>query len=181
MLRLKHVSLWSIMTEQNFSNLQHSGVTLENKVECQISPQTLCGGVGMFQIEKTSPFLPCTPLLAVWLAVLQYLRPCGHLPAALLARRTPFRALHLTALTSHGTHPSKAKFSPQALSRPVLSHSPHAECLRKLQKEKNKPPIELFAIGDLNGLDINPTRTSSSNRLPWMLDSIQLKSFHEIN
>lgn len=47
--------------------------------------------------------------------------------------------------------------------------------------KKNKPPIELLAIGDVNGLDINPTRTSGSNRLPWMLDSIQLESFHEIN
>lgn len=49
------------------------------------------------------------------------------------------------------------------------------------RKKKYKNPIELLAIGDLNGLDIKPTHISSGNTLPWMLDQIQPQSFREIN
>lgn len=181
MLRLKCVSLWSIVTEQNFPNLQYSGVTLEKRLNPKFlfTPNTLWRCWGVPNKEQASPCTACTPLLAAWLAVLQYLRPCGHLPAlSLPGGCLPVPSICLLWLSTAHILPRQNS----ALKLPAgLSHSPHAECLQKLQKEKNKPPIELPAIGDLNGLDINPTRTSGSNRLPWMLDSIQLKSFHEIN
>lgn len=169
------------MTEQNRPNLQYSGVTLQKRLNPKFlfTPNTLWKCQGVPNKEKSAPFHAvhhfwqrgwlCCNTYVLWLL------PCGS-PCPEDA--SPCPPSDCSDSPRHTSFQGKIQLSN---SRPVLSNSPHTECLRKLQKEKNKPPIELLAIGDLNGLDINPTRTSGSNRLPWMLDWIQLKSFHEIN